>query len=151
MQFFMIFLSICCYILSQTTIDARTTGLRKPYWSLSTNGDYQGDLNHQKRQAGIFIYIFLYFIILIFQVGVNVVMRYLTMNMMNFHLIIRLLHMTIWLICGSMRNEHSYTLSYFDIHICVYRKKKKRFKIIYKIKTKYLYLTVQEKNNINKI
>lgn len=69
MKFFFIILIICFYIISQTPIDARATGLGKDYWPLSTNGDYQGDLLHQKferkRQAGmhgifhLFIFIFL--------------------------------------------------------------------------------------------
>ena len=58
MKFSFIVLSICCYLISQAMIDARTTGLRKPYWSLSANGDYQRDWHHQKfdrrRQAGMF-------------------------------------------------------------------------------------------------
>ncbi len=58
MKFFLVILSICCYIISQTTIHARTTGLRKAYWSPRINGDYQGDFHHQKsnrrRQAGMF-------------------------------------------------------------------------------------------------
>ena len=58
MKFFSVMLIICCYILSQTTVDARATGLNKSYWPLSITGDYQGDLLHQKfesrRQAGRF-------------------------------------------------------------------------------------------------
>ncbi|CAF0830575.1 unnamed protein product [Adineta ricciae] len=56
MKFFSIFCIIYCYIISQTHIDARATGLSKSYWPLSTNGDYQDDVLHQKfeskRQAG---------------------------------------------------------------------------------------------------
>ncbi len=47
-------LSICCYIISQTTIDARTTALRKMYWPLPPNGDYHGQKFDQRRQAGMF-------------------------------------------------------------------------------------------------
>jgi hypothetical protein len=58
MKFFLIVLTICYYILTQSTIHARTTGLRKTYWAIPTNGDYQGDLyrakSDQKRQAGMF-------------------------------------------------------------------------------------------------
>jgi hypothetical protein len=52
MKFFFIMLSICCYIISQTTIDARTTALRKMYWPLPPNGDYHGQKFDQRRQAG---------------------------------------------------------------------------------------------------
>lgn len=57
MKFFFVILSICCYIISQTTIDARTPALRKPFWSLIPNSDYQWDIHRQKsyrtRQAGM--------------------------------------------------------------------------------------------------
>lgn len=69
MKFFLIVLTIFYYILTQSTIHARTTGLRKTFWSLPTNGDYQGDLYHlksdQRRQAGMFSikYLFIFFIL----------------------------------------------------------------------------------------
>jgi len=56
MKFFFIVLSISCYIISQTTINARPTGVRKISWFLPTNGNYLGDFYREKfdlkRQAG---------------------------------------------------------------------------------------------------
>ncbi|CAF3727867.1 unnamed protein product [Rotaria socialis] len=56
MKFYVIILIICFYIISQTTIDARTAQLRKVYWPNSNNHYDQGDLFHlnpeHKRQAG---------------------------------------------------------------------------------------------------
>jgi hypothetical protein len=41
-------------------IDARPAGLRNTNWPLQTNGDYQGDLLHQRfdrrRQAGMSLF-----------------------------------------------------------------------------------------------
>ncbi|CAF2904440.1 unnamed protein product [Rotaria sp. Silwood2] len=56
MKLWFIILSIYFYIISQATIDGRTTQLRKAYWFYPNNGYNPGDLFHQnferKRQAG---------------------------------------------------------------------------------------------------
>ena len=57
MKFFFILLIVCVYLISQATVDGRTTSLRKHFWPQSANGHYQGD-NYQhrfelrRRQAG---------------------------------------------------------------------------------------------------
>lgn len=56
MKFFVIVLSLFCYLLGQTTTDARATGLRKAFFTLPNHNDYQGDSyqfkNERRRQAG---------------------------------------------------------------------------------------------------
>lgn len=64
MKILFIVLIISCYILSQTIIHGRTTGLRKIYWSLPTNNNYQPFKYDPRRQAGKDFNILLLFFII---------------------------------------------------------------------------------------